>query len=100
MADDVYVGEDEKATLSKRRGQYAATKTGSERKQAISAQGDAEARGKGKLSRLAYNRLSTEAALGGFRKGGKVKKTGTYRLHKNERVLTAKQAKKFYGAKG
>jgi hypothetical protein len=31
--------------------------------------------------------------LGGFKKGGKVKKTGPYKLHKGERVLTARQAK-------
>jgi hypothetical protein len=27
--------------------------------------------------------------LGGFKKGGKVKKTGLYRLHKGERVIKA-----------
>lgn len=32
--------------------------------------------------------------LGQFKKGGKVKKTGIYKLHKNERVLNAKQTKK------
>ena len=31
---------------------------------------------------------------GSFKKGGKVKKTGIYRLHKNERVLTTKQTKR------
>jgi len=30
----------------------------------------------------------------GFKKGGKVKKTGVALVHKGERVLTAKQAKK------
>jgi len=29
----------------------------------------------------------------GFKHGGKVKKTGIYKLHKGEKVLTAKQAK-------
>jgi hypothetical protein len=32
--------------------------------------------------------------LKGFRRGGKVKKTGVAKVHKGERVLTAKQAKK------
>ena len=31
---------------------------------------------------------------GSYKKGGKVKKTGVYRLHKGERVLNAKQTKK------
>lgn len=32
--------------------------------------------------------------LGSFKKGGKVKKTGVYRLHKGERVLSKNQFKK------
>ena len=32
---------------------------------------------------------------GSYKKGGKVKKTGLYRLHKKERVLNPKQTKKF-----
>jgi hypothetical protein len=32
-------------------------------------------------------------ALPSYKKGGKVKKTGVAKLHKGERVLTAKQAK-------
>ncbi len=32
--------------------------------------------------------------LKGFKRGGKVKKTGVAKVHKGERVLTAKQAKK------
>jgi hypothetical protein len=32
--------------------------------------------------------------LGSFKKGGKVKKTGVYKLHVKERVLNAKQSKK------
>lgn len=30
-----------------------------------------------------------------FKKGGRVKKTGLAKVHKNERVLTAKQAKRY-----
>lgn len=33
--------------------------------------------------------------LGSLKKGGKIHKTGLYRLHKGELVLTAKQAKRF-----
>jgi hypothetical protein len=39
--------------------------------------------------------------LGSFKKGGKVKKTGIYKLHSKERVLNAKQTKNLDGlAKG
>ncbi len=31
--------------------------------------------------------------LGSYKKGGKVKKTGLYRLHKGEKVLTKKKTK-------
>ncbi len=33
-----------------------------------------------------------EKGLQGFRRGGKVKKTGVYKLHKGEKVLTRRQA--------
>jgi hypothetical protein len=39
------------------------------------------------------SRAGASPLLGQFKKGGKVKKTGNYKLHKGERVLTAKQAK-------
>jgi hypothetical protein len=32
--------------------------------------------------------------LGSFKKGGKVKRTGTYKLHAGEEVLTKRQAKR------
>jgi hypothetical protein len=35
-----------------------------------------------------------DKGLKGFKRGGKVKKTGTAKLHKGERVLTKAQAKK------
>jgi hypothetical protein len=43
------------------------------------------------------DRLREELAakgLKGFKRGGKVKKTGVAKVHKGERVLSAKQAKK------
>lgn len=36
--------------------------------------------------------FSPQALLGSFKKGGKVKKTGVYKLHKGERVLNKEQA--------
>lgn len=38
--------------------------------------------------------------LGSFKKGGKVKKTGLYKLHKGERVNPVKKAKKKVGKAG
>ncbi len=34
----------------------------------------------------------TDKGMPGFRRGGKVKKTGVYELHKGEKVLTRRQA--------
>lgn len=42
---------------------------------------------------------SIGSGLPAYKKGGKVKKTGPAKLHKGERVLTAKQAKKATPAK-
>jgi hypothetical protein len=36
----------------------------------------------------------SEKGLKGFKRGGKVKKTGVYKLHKGEKVKTRSQAKK------
>jgi hypothetical protein len=37
---------------------------------------------------------TNKQALGSFKRGGKVKRTGTYKLHKGEKVLTKKQSKR------
>lgn len=37
--------------------------------------------------------MESAKILGSKKRGGKIKKTGKYRLHKGERVLTKKQAK-------
>ena len=53
-------------------------------------------------SRGGEKRIDTSSMtkpLGSFKKGGKVKKTGVYKLHKNEQVLNAKQTAKM-GKKG
>jgi hypothetical protein len=39
------------------------------------------------------------ASIKGYKKGGKVKKTGVAKVHKGERVLNKKQAQKFEKAK-
>ena len=40
------------------------------------------------------------SAMPQFKKGGKVKRTGVAYVHKNERVLTGKEAKKYAKNKG
>jgi len=37
--------------------------------------------------------------LGSYKKGGKVRKTGKYKLHAGERVLTKRQARKYRGGR-
>ena len=37
---------------------------------------------------------------GSFKRGGKVRRTGKARVHKGERVLTAKQARRYEGKRG
>ncbi len=43
------------------------------------------------VSRQLRQELSAKG-LKGFKRGGKVKKTGVYKLHKGEKVLTRRQA--------
>ena len=50
-------------------------------------------------SKDASDAASKPKVQGSYKKGGKVKKTGIYRLHKKERVLNASQTKKM-DAKG
>jgi hypothetical protein len=35
-----------------------------------------------------------------YKRGGKVKRTGLAKVHKNEEVLTAKEAKRYRGSRG
>lgn len=39
-------------------------------------------------------KMIKDTLLGSFKKGGKVKKTGNYKLHKGEKVVPAKKVKK------
>lgn len=45
------------------------------------------------MPRIATNRTE-QPVLGSYKKGGKIKKTGLYKLHKGEVVKTKKQVKK------
>jgi hypothetical protein len=44
--------------------------------------------------------MRPDQVLGSFKKGGKVKKAGVYKLHAKERVLNAKQTAKMEGKGG
>lgn len=57
-------------------------------------------KGNKKYTEVKAGRLGKlDVPMGSFKKGGKVKKTGTYKLHKGERVLNVKQTKKFSSKK-
>jgi len=45
------------------------------------------------MPRIATNRTE-QPVLGSYKKGGKVKKTGLYKLHKGEKVVPVKSKKK------
>jgi len=115
MADRYAPSRDEtdemhRADISAVRGKLAAKIKDPERRRAyIAKQGEGE-----KESLLAIGRvggkdddieantlddLKKYRKMGSFKKGGMVKKTGTYKLHKGERVLTTKQTKSFKKAK-
>jgi hypothetical protein len=100
--------EQEKAELSKRRGQAAAQITDPDQRRAfISAQGEAEKKGKGSASDADYQKLGKEAddtmATGGlnksvglpsYKKGTDfVPKTGPAIIHRGEKIVPAKENK-------
>jgi hypothetical protein len=94
MANDYT--ESDRANLSIRRGKLAADiKDPVARAKYIAAQGTAEASGdiasQAKLENDTHNDETTKA-IGSFKKGGVVKKTGLYKLHKHEVVVPAKKA--------
>jgi hypothetical protein len=98
--------EQQKADLSKKRGQAAASIQDPEtRRKFISAQGEAEQKGKGTASPEDYEHLDKSAdetlATGGmntwvkplasYKRGTKsVPKTGAYKLHEGEKVVPEK----------
>ncbi len=57
---------------------------------------------KGLLRKKKKSSGTTEMSAGDmpeFKRGGRVRRTGTARVHKGERVLTAKQAKRYRSKK-
>lgn len=91
-------GEEARAETSKFRGQVASgIRDSDERRKFISRQGDEEARGKSDTESLkqdAYRQRNVNAVQGSFKRGGRVKKTGVYRLHKGERVVPRKSRRR------
>lgn len=80
--------EKDEALLSQRRGRVAgALKDPEEKRRFIARQGS------GKATReeleTETQRVSNLHALGSYQKGGKVKKTGIYKVHKGEVVIPA-----------
>jgi hypothetical protein len=88
--------EEERAALAQRRGRDAA-KIADAKKRAefIAEQGKSEAKGKDvDLEELKHKTDVFETGLalrGSLKRGGRVKRTGLYRLHKGERVVSAKK---------
>lgn len=70
----------------------------SDKFQAQAQQSISEMRGYGHYD-VAPTKVDTPKAelptLGSFKRGGKIPKTGVYRLHEGERVLNVKQTRKF-----
>lgn len=92
--------EQDRADTSRMRGVVASQITDSaERKNFIARQGEEEARGNRDQQPLregAQRQSNLNAVRGSFKRGGKVRKTGLYRLHRGERVI-AKRSKKRLG---
>lgn len=95
--------EQDRAELAKQRGRIAATITDPKKRQAyVSAQGNEESRSRflfgnkkgGEIPRAMRTNSTTDTVLGSFKRGGKVKKTGLYKLHAKERVVPAKKGGK------
>ena len=89
--------EQQKAALSKKRGETAAAlekqghfQTPEEKQKFISAEGDAEA--KGSLTQDKMTQLSQQGTMS-FKEGGVVPKTGLALVHKGETVIPAKEGR-------
>jgi hypothetical protein len=83
--------EQERADMSRTRGEVAAGISDREkRRKFVERQGEEERTGKENLTSLgeeAYRQRNINTVQGSMRKGGKVRKTGLYRLHSGERVV-------------
>ena len=84
--------EQEQAILSQKIGKAAATERDpAKRKELVTTQ---ERNPKLADAESVFNRYQSGRAIQGYRKGGKVKRTGLALVHKGERVLTRKQQSK------
>jgi len=97
--------EEDRAALAKQRGQLASQITDpKQRQQFIAQQGDEEAQARKsgqdlddlqrKQAEKTYNQTNRIVALGSYKKGGTIPKTGPYKLHKGEYVVPKKHAAK------
>lgn len=105
--------EDERAELSKKRGRAAAYISDPKRR-AKYGQKQGKLESEGKLTdedarimrKSADETIASEGknvdsgVLGSYKKGGKVKKTGPYKLHKGEEVIPAHKVGKKKGHRG
>jgi hypothetical protein len=94
-----YQTEQDKAILSQRRGKLAAgIKDPQARKSYIAAQSKVDQNGNDSAQAAlaeSTNKDEQDRVLGSFKKGGTVKKTGLYKMHKGEAVIPAKKATEF-----
>jgi hypothetical protein len=93
MANDASHGESERAARSFVRGKQAARMiktgvSGDKVRSYISAQGDRETEGR-QINATIGKAAGYKSDVASFKHGGKVKKTGIYKLHKGERVVPA-----------
>jgi hypothetical protein len=90
--------ETERAAMSRTRGQVAAGMSDPDaRRKFIARQGEEESRGKSDLAGLgqdAYRQRNVNTVQGSFKRGGRVKKTGVYKLHRGERVVPKRSRRK------
>jgi hypothetical protein len=81
--------EQDRANLTLTRGQQAAKMPHDEAKRYIegSAKVDKDYQGTAEETAGASKRQQTQEILGSLKRGGMVKKTGAYKLHKGEKVI-------------
>jgi len=88
------MAEQDEAGVSRQRGQTSAyIKDPAEKRAYISKQGEGKT-STADLKQQDYNMRNKLASEGSMKKGGRVKRTGNYKLHKGETVMTAKNSRK------
>jgi len=88
--------EQDRASITAVRGRQAARMSGAQRKKYIadSAGVDTDYQNTAEETAGVSKMQQTQDVLGSMKKGGKIKKTGLYRLHKGERVVPKSKAVK------